>query len=208
MDPNPWLLSALRHLGRLLYRSGEREAASEHLAEAVALGETMSDMVELAPLQLTLVECGWFGQEIGPALTALGRALASGATVELAVDVYAARSRLRHLADEPREAYADVDEALRLSRQLHSPRSLAVAHCAAAQQAHADGDHGSISTWYEAALTSARAANTPYEVALILRAYADSGSADARRAEQMLDEATAVLGRLTSAAATTFVKQP
>jgi len=197
MDPNPWLLSALRHLGRLLYRSGEREAARGHLALAVALGEAMSHTVELAPLQLTLVECGWFGQEIGPALTALGRALASGATVELAVDVYATRSRLRHLAHESHEAYADVDEALRLSRQLHSPRSLAVAHFAAAQQAHADGDHRSITTWYEAALTSARAANTPYEVALILRAYADSGSADVRHVERMRDEASAILGRLT-----------
>jgi class 3 adenylate cyclase/tetratricopeptide (TPR) repeat protein len=208
MDPNPWLLSALRHLGRLLHRRGERDAAREHLAEAVKLADTMVDTVELAPLQLTLVECDWFGPEIRPALAALGRALTSGATVELAVDVYAARARLRQQASQLVEARADVDEALRLAQQLRSPRSQAVAQCAAAQQAHAEADYGSVATWYEAALTSARAASTPYELALILRASAASERADAGRARQMLDEATAIPDRLGSGASADSGKQP
>ena len=133
MNPNPWLLAALRQLGRLLHRLGERETSREHLTEAASLADTMSDTVELAPLRLTLVECGWFGTEVSLALSALGRALSEGATVELAVDLYATRSRLCQVAVGPAEARADVDEALRLARQLRSPRSEAVAQLAAAR---------------------------------------------------------------------------
>lgn len=208
MDPNPWLLSALRHLGLLLYRGGECDTARAYLAEAVSLASAMSGSVELAPLHLTLVECEWFESATDSALAALDDALTTGMAVELVVEAHAHRAQILSLTSGPAEARADVDEALRLARQLRAPRSEAVAQLAAARQALAEGDRRGSVPWFEAALTSARAASTPYEIALILRAYAASDSADVVRAEEMLDEATAILDRLGSEVSAASVKQP
>ena len=89
-----------------------------------------------------------------------------------------------------------MDASLRLSERLGSARTRAVAQRAAARQARAEGDPNIASTWFEAALASARAASTPYERVLTLREFAASGSADAERSRAMLDDASALLAQL------------
>jgi tetratricopeptide (TPR) repeat protein len=197
MDPCPWLLAALRHTGQLFFILGEQAAARQLLSEVAALVDEMAQTEEFAPAQLVLVACGWF-QTDAAALAAIDRALAAGATMELRIELHAARARLLQVSGRHARARLDLSAAVQLSQRLGSPRTRALAELTSARQARADDDRHIATTWFEAALASAKEASTPYEQVLVLQEFAASGCADAERSRLMQDEASTLLAQLTT----------
>ena len=211
IDPSPWLVSARRHLGRLLCDLGEPEGP-DLVGAALELAQTMPRSIEYGPALLAAVEAGhWHGDRSG-AVDALERGLVAGLTVEHRVETLCTLAILLAGGGGQQPARGRLVAARTLAVTLGAPRTLYLVHWTAARVAEAGGDHQTARAEYGEAVMTARTAGLPYELARALAGLATLVGAERPQASAMLAEAGELerrLGLPISAGVTpTYVSPP
>jgi len=172
IDPSPWRVAALRHLGRLCYFLGEPEG-SALIRAALALAQTMPRSIEFGPTLLAAVESGCWSDDPAGAAQALEVALTSGLTAVGRVDVQCALARLQIETGDLTAAWGQIRKAQVLVDRLCSPRSSCMVMQATALATVAAGDRGAARDVYAQALSEARAAGLVAEQERVSSALAE-----------------------------------
>ena len=172
IDPSPWRVAALRHLGRLRCLLNDPEGPALVRA-ALALAQTMPRSIEFGPTLLAAVESGCWGDDPAGAAQALEVALSSGLTTVVRVDVLCALARLQIEIGDLTAAWGKIREAQVLVDRLHSPRSSCTVMQATALATVAAGDREAARDTFEQALSVARAAGLSAERERVSSALAE-----------------------------------
>jgi class 3 adenylate cyclase/tetratricopeptide (TPR) repeat protein len=165
IDPSPWLVAAQRQLGQVSCLLGEPEGKDLTRA-AVALAETMPRSIEFGPTLLAAVEAGCWEDDPAGAAQTLNRALASGLSAVVRVDVCCALARLQIEAGDLQAAERQIADARSLADTLRSPREQSLVLQVTGLAAAATGDPASAQSHLELALTVARTAGLSREAEL------------------------------------------
>jgi tetratricopeptide (TPR) repeat protein len=191
IDPSPWLLSAQRHLGRLLCSLGD-PAGPDLIRAALDLAETMPRSIEYGPTLIAGVEAGRWRDDRTGAIDALERALTAGLTVEQRIEALCALAvALRDTGDRA-AAQERLAKAHALATTLGVPRSLWLVDWTHGLVAAANADSPAAAAAFEEAVTRARAAGLPHELARALARLAALPGIDPARAASMQTEARAI----------------
>ena len=122
IDPSPWLVSAQRHLGRLLWYLGD-PIGPDLVRAAVDLAETMPRSIEHGPTLIASVEVGLWRDDRAGAIGALERALSTGLTVEHRIEALCALALALREAGDRGAARERLAEAGALAETLGAPRT-------------------------------------------------------------------------------------
>ncbi|MFN8634909.1 MAG: tetratricopeptide repeat protein [Chloroflexota bacterium] len=198
ISPSPWLVAARRQLGLLLCQAGERDGL-ELVRAALELAETMPLSIQFAPTLLAAVEAGLYGDDRAAAVCAVERALASGLTVEVQVELLCTLARLLADGGDLEAAEQQLVPARILTIRLGAVRTRCLLSEAEGVLAAVRGDTGSAAVAFDQALAVAREAGLPYEQARLLAASGATEAFDSARREAMLAEARVLLRNLSSA---------
>jgi hypothetical protein len=133
----------------------------------------MPRSIEYGPTLLAGVKAGCWKYDPTGAMAALERALATGLTADVRVEVWCTLARLEIEDGAIKVARDRINAAGTLAERLQSPRSRCLVLHAAGLADTASGDRASAHAAFEQALTIARAATLPLEEASTLSALAD-----------------------------------
>lgn len=199
MEPSPWLVAARRQLGWLLCLTGEREGPGL-VESALELVQTMPRSIEYGPTVFVAVELGLWRGDRAAATAALEQLLAGGVTAEQRIEIHCLLARRQSEDGDLPAARAHLVEARTLADGFGDPRVLCLVHTAAGLIAATDGDEDRAVGAFEEALAFSRAADTPYERARALSAFATLAGLPPERADDLLAEAREIDRRLGVAA--------
>ena len=191
IDPSPWLVSAQRHLGRLLWYLGD-PAGPDLVRAALALAETIPRSIEYGPTLIAGVEVGLWRDDRAGASGALERALTAGLAVEQRIEALCALAAVLREAGERVAAHERLDAARALAVTLGAPRTLWLVDWTRGLVAVAEGDQPAAAVAFEEAVARARAAGLPHELARSLARLAILPGGNPGRAGSMQAEARAI----------------
>ena len=129
MDECPQSVAALRHLGRLLLRSGKLDCGAALVREAMALAKTMPESLEYAPTLLALAETH-AQEQPDVTMDLVEAALAGRLTVEMQVEAHALAVTTCLALQHSDGAGAHAEQAVALAERLKTPLARAVAYLA------------------------------------------------------------------------------
>jgi class 3 adenylate cyclase/tetratricopeptide (TPR) repeat protein len=198
ISPSPWLVAARRHLGLLLCHAGE-PAGLDLVRAALELAETMPRSIQFGPTLLAAVEVGLWRDDRAGAVRALERALASGLTVEVKIELLCALARLHADGGDLEAAERELVPARVLAIRLGAARTRCLLFETEGVLAAIRRDCGAAAGAFDQALTVAREAGLIYEQARLLAASGATEAFDPRQRDAMLAEARMLQGILCSA---------
>jgi len=195
VSPSPWLVAARRQLGRLRYLTGESDGL-DLMRAAVDLAETMPRSIQYGPTLLAAVECGLWRDDRDGALGALERALASGLTAEVRIDVLCALARFAAEAGDIAAGEQHIESARALVEKLGMPRARCVLFEAAGLLAAARGDGAAASDAFTQALAVAHLTGLVQEQTRLAARFETSGVFERLEIDAVLAEASTARDRL------------
>jgi DNA-binding SARP family transcriptional activator len=201
MDPGPHRVLALRHRGRLRLLNGDRLLAAEDIGDALALAEAMPETIEYSPTLRAMSELRLEVGDLDRALELATESLQRARPLDQAVEAHVVLARVYLTRQECQLALSHAREAVALGGRLGSPRLLSLAHLVLAEAMSEQVDVNARDA-FQTALRYADEAETAYERALTLNAYARFArvtESDAELAESMEDEAITIMQSLRGA---------
>lgn len=199
MDPSPWLVAARRQFGWLLCLTGEREGPGL-VESALELAQTMPRSIEYGPTVFVAVELGLWRGDRAAATAELKQLLTGGVTAGQRIEIHCSLAR-RHREDgDLHAARAQMVEARTLAHAFGDPRVLSLVHTEAGLIAASDGAEDEAVAAFEEALVFSQGADTPYERARALTAFATLTSLTPERTDNLCAEAREIDRRLGVAA--------
>jgi tetratricopeptide (TPR) repeat protein len=198
MDPCVRTVLAGRHLGRLLLRLGDREAATDILGRTLDLAEQIPLSIEYAPTLLAVAELRR-PHDLADALRLAERALQAPRTAETAIEIGASLASWYVDAGRLDDAVQQVAVTLAAAERLHAPLARGVANLAAGRLAAAQGDDVRAEQVLRVALGYLTVAQTPYERSAALcelAAVMERASGNASQSTVMRREAATLLDQI------------
>jgi class 3 adenylate cyclase/tetratricopeptide (TPR) repeat protein len=187
ITPSPWLVAARRQLGRLDCLAGA-SGGLELIRAAVDLAETMPRSIQYGATLLAAVECGLWRDDRDSALNALERALASGLTAEIRIDVLCALARYQIEAYDLAAGEQRIVSARALVERLGTPRARCVLLEVEGLLAAAQGDAQAASAVFDRALALAHETGLAAEQTRLAAVFEASGARERLKVDPLLAE--------------------